>query len=87
MFQFISQQQLALAIFVSVANAVTLFFCSYRLLHIFQLSGYKTRNFMSWVFDKRSKFYIRLFALAVLSFGSMIVVNILFSKFGDINYL
>ena len=86
-FEFVSYQQLALAIFVSVLNAFILCFISYRLLHIFQLSGYKTRNYVKWVVDRKAKFYIRLFALSVLSFGSMFIVNILFYQFQDINYL
>ena len=86
-FEFVSYQQLGLAIFVSILNAFILCFISYRLLHIFQLSGYKTRNYVKWVADRRSKFYIRLFSLSVLSFGSMFIVNILFNQFKDINYL
>jgi len=86
MFDFPSYQQLVLAMLVSIINAFVLSLISYRLLHIFQLSGYKTRNYLVWVGDRRAKFYIRLFTLSVLSFGSMFIVNILFYEFQHNNY-
>ena len=58
MLEFVSYQQFALAIIVSIVNAFVLCFISYRLLHIFQLSGYKTRNYLIWVGDRKAKFYI-----------------------------
>ena len=84
---FPSTQQFTLAIFVSIANAFVLLGCSIRLLHIFQLGGYKPRNFLTWLFERKAKFYVRLFVLSVLSFGSMFVVNILFIKFPAVEYL
>jgi len=87
LFNFASTQQLTLAIFVSVANTFVLLGCSVRLLHIFQLGGYKVRNFLAWLFDRKAKFYVRLFVLSLISFGSMFVVNILFVRFSAIEYL
>ena len=78
MFDFTTYGELGLALLVCVVNAFLLCLISYRLFHILQLSGYKTRNFMLWVGDRKSKFYIRLFTLSILGFGSMMVVNILF---------
>ena len=78
MFDFETYGELGLALLVCVVNAFLLCLISYRLFHIFQLSGYKVRNYVMWVGDRRSKFYIRLFTLAILGFGSMLVVNILF---------
>ena len=86
MFNFSSDGQLVLAIIVSVANTVVLLFCSLRLLHIFQLSGYKERNFFVWLVDRKSKFFIRLFAFSVLSFGGMFVTNILFHQIPYVEY-
>lgn len=89
MLSFPSSGQLTLAIFVSVANAIVLLCCSLRCLHIFQLGGYRTRGFLTWLSDRKSKFHIRLFSLSALSFGSMFVVNILFYNphFKGIEYL
>lgn len=84
MFAFTSNYHLTLSIAISVANAFVLCFCCYKLLHVFQLSGYQARNFSSWVFSRRSKFYIRLFALSFLSFGSMLIVSVLFEDFVEI---
>jgi UDP-N-acetylmuramoyl-tripeptide--D-alanyl-D-alanine ligase len=87
LFSFPSYPQMTLAIFVSFANTIVLLGCTLRMLHIFQLSGYKVRNFFLWLRDRKSKFYIRLFALGGLSFGSMFVVNVVFDRFGSIDYL
>lgn len=78
MFNFPTSGQLTLAIFVSVANAIILLGCSIRMLHIFQLGGYRVRGFLTWLKDRKSKFYIRLFSLAALGFGGMFIFSILF---------
>jgi len=83
MFSFDTPGQLTLAIFVSLINAMLLLFCSLRLLHIFQLGNYKVRNFAKWLADRKSRFYIRIFTFAVLSFGGMFVTNILFMNISD----
>jgi len=81
MFDFGPQQYLTLAIVVCLVNAFVMCLVAYRLMHVFQLSGYKIRNYLLWVGDRRSKFYIRLFALSILSLGAMLVVNIFFLQF------
>jgi UDP-N-acetylmuramoyl-tripeptide--D-alanyl-D-alanine ligase len=79
--EFPSTEQFSAAIFLSVINTAILLFITFRMLHIFQLNGYKQKNFLTWIFDRRARFYIRLTALSLLSFGSLAVINVIFHEF------
>ena len=76
-----------LAIAVSIINGALLCVMSYRLIHIFQLGGYRVRPLVNWLMDRRVGFYTRLVALTLLGIGSMMVVNVLFDSFTDNIYL
>jgi len=83
MFNFATAEELVLRLVLALGNAVLICLMAYKLIHIFQLSGYRAKGLAKWTTDRRNKFYIRLFALSLLSFGSMIVVNILFRNFDE----
>jgi len=83
-FSFESNWLLGLAIGVSVVNALLLCVIVYRLVHVFQLGGYRFRPFVKWLADMRIAFYVRLFALSLLSFGAMFIVNIIFDRWQDL---
>jgi len=87
MFGFSSSLMFGLAIVVSVVNTILLVLMSYRILLVFQQSGYRVRPFANWIMDKRTKLFIRLFSLALLSFGLMAIKNILFYMHLDNMYI
>jgi len=86
-FTFANNWLLGVAITVSVVNAILLLVISYKLIHIFQLGGYKLRPFINWLADLRIGFYVRLFALSVLSFGSIFIVNVIFDRWDDLIFI
>ena len=84
---FPSTNHLIAAIVVALLNAVALCSVSLRLVHMFQLGGYRTRNFVKWITDMRVVFFTRLLALSILSFGSMLIVSVMFYHFTQYFFL
>lgn len=72
---------------LSLINAVLLCLVAYKLVHIYQLGGYRNRPFIKWVFDRENGFFTRLIALTLLGFGGMFIVNVVFKNFVDVGYL
>ena len=77
MLGFSSALLFSLALGVSVINSVLVIFMSYRLFLIFQQGGYRVRPFIAWCLDGRSRLFGRLFSLALVSFGLMVISNVL----------
>ena len=81
---------LYIAIAISVLNGIFLCFVGYKFLHILQLSNYKINGYLAWIKDTKGNYISRVFMLSLLSFGAMMVLNVLFSSYstsGYYNYL
>ena len=61
---------LALQIVTSILNAVLLVGLSIRLVHIFQLGGYRVSKFCGWIIGRQNAYAMMLFVLGILGLGS-----------------
>lgn len=66
---------------IAVVSTVLMVFVGYRLLQMMQLTGYKVKSFMKWFKETKFSYMSRLFMLALLSFLSMIITNVLLEDF------
>jgi len=63
-------------ILISIINAVLVCALAVKLVHVLQLEGYRFRALVSWIFDIRQTYLVRLFTLSLLGFGSAFAIYI-----------
>lgn len=73
-------------IIFSIINTGLLCALSIKIIHTFQLGGYRVRRFMAWVLDRRHAFVNRLFALSILGLGSTWITLMFFPQKLSPNY-
>ncbi|MCL2755966.1 MAG: Mur ligase family protein [Firmicutes bacterium] len=84
---FASIELFSLALVVAFLNAFLLCIVAYKPVHVFQLGGYRLRPYISWLANMRIAFYVRLFVLSILSFGSMFIFNVVFDRWSNIAWV
>ena len=76
-----------LSMFLVLLNAVLCAFMSTKLLHILQLSGYKTKGCIDWLKQTKFNYWGRLLIISVLSIAAMIITNVLLDQLFVVNAL
>jgi len=75
---FDSNIALSIAIIVSILNACLLCVAARRPIQVFQQFGYRTSKFAKWSIDLvKQTFFGRLIAFAMVTFGGMLILNII----------
>ena len=69
-----------LILVISVLNAVLMNFVGYKFLQVFQLSGYKTKDYWAWMKSNKYKDWGRLIVLSFLSSAALLVTNVLLEQ-------
>ncbi|MCL2846879.1 MAG: Mur ligase family protein [Firmicutes bacterium] len=80
----VSLDTLIMMIVVTILNAGALSLISFKLVHMLQGGGYRTNPYIDAAYDKRIRYFNRLFSLGLLAIGAMIIVNTIFYQFTDI---
>jgi len=75
--------QMYVAIGLSLINGVLICFAATKCFQMLQLTGYKTRGYISWLKDTKARYVSRLTLLSCLSFACMLVINALFSAYSS----
>ena len=78
-----SNMHFYIAILLSVINAGLLCLEGYKFMQIIQLSGYHMRGYFDWLQNTRSKYFLRILMLVVLSSAGIIVTNVIFRVFSE----
>lgn len=71
---------------LAVLNSFVLLGASYKFFQIVQLYGYRISGFFKWEKQTKFKYFSQLLFLSILSFGGIIVFNIVFASFNISNY-
>jgi len=76
-----------IVIFLSAINTGLLSLVALRMIHVFQLEGYRAKGFLRWAVRDGGPFVTSMFFLALLGTGGAIIVNLLFNNFTNLNYV
>ena len=81
-----SNPEFYIATTLAVLNSFILLGAGYKFFQIVQLYGYKISGFFKWEKQTKFKYFSQLLFLSILSFGGIIVFNVVFSSFNISNY-
>lgn len=81
-----SSPEFYLVAVIAVLNSFVLLGASYKFFQVVQLYGYKLSGFYKWEKQTRFKNFTSLLFLSILSFGGIIVFNVVFSAFNISKY-
>lgn len=77
--QLFSNNQIAVYIALSIANAVLLFFASMKFLLVLQQCGYRGTRYFKWLSNRQTPYLSRLMLLCLLGFLFFCVLNTCFA--------
>ena len=66
---------------ISVINAILMVFACYKLLQVFQLGGYRVKDYFDWFKSTKFSFWGRLVMLSFLSSAALLITNVLLEDF------
>lgn len=70
-----------MVILLSAINALMMIFAGYKLLQVFQLGGYRVKDYFEWFKSTKFNFYGRLIMLSFLSSAALLITNVLLEDF------
>ena len=69
-----------LILVISLLNGVLMLFVGYKFLQVLQLSGYKTKDYWTWIKSTKCRYWGRLVILSFLSSAALLVTNVLLEQ-------